>query len=825
MISKQLRQSVDCQHCGLPVPPGMLNPLREEQFCCQGCATAFQLIRDNGLESYYSMLSDFDSGERSLKDRAPSASLYADFDSQEFQKQYANRQENGVQRIQLALDGIHCAACVWLIEKLPNILPGIASTRVNLARGTVQLVWQQSQTPLSVVARKLAQLGYPPHAIRESERAKRFQGENRRQLSRIGIAAALAGNNMIISAALYLGMFSHMTSGMSWLLRVSSCVVGLASLVFPGRIFLASAFHALRTRTPHMDLPIALALLAGTLVGTWNVLRGAGEIYFDSLAVLIFLLLVGRWLQFRQQAKAADAVEMLTLLTPRCARKIDDQGNVAEVFVDSLAVGDRVEVLAGDLIPIDGTIRSGRVEIDEAILTGESHPVIRDVGDEVSAGTTNLNSRIVIEATAVGKETQLNKIAELVEQSSMDKPAIVQWANKIGAIFLVAVMLSAITAFLFWLSDGLDIATDHAIALLIVACPCALALATPLAISVALGRAAKSRIMVKGGDVFQLLQRPGVVWLDKTGTLTEGKLRVENWMGERSWLKIAGELERNSKHPMAQAIVRFLDERLDTAGIPQGSPPQNCREVVGGGMTGEVDGKTILVGNRHLLSSHGIHPEETQVKKADRWVSDGYSICWVAAGAKVVAMLALADKIREDSKSAINHLAKRGWQVGILSGDQQAIVDQVASELGIDTSMALGELRPKDKLQQMKTGTCGTVVMVGDGVNDSAALAGADVGMAVKNGAEASLAAAPVYLAKPGLGSILELMRIADSTARTMRRNLTLSLGYNLCFAGLAFAGLINPLVAAILMPVSSLSVVSMSLTAGRIRKRERKEA
>ena len=406
MIVKNLQTT--CTHCGLPVPAGLIEAGQEEQFCCHGCATAYRLIHANGLDSFYRML-DASTDRNALRRDVEKREQFDEFDEPVFRDKYVVR--NGVSQCQtsLSIDGIHCAACIWLIEKLPRILPGVIDAQVNWAKGTVRVQWDDEQARLSQIATTLDRLGYTPEPIVQSRAEQKRLRENRAHLVRIGIAAAAAGNNMLIAASLYLGMYSFMSPGTMQLLRVASCLVGLAALIWPGRVFLSGAWNAIRTRTPHMDLPIALALFVGTAAGLVNTVRGTGEIYFDSLSVLIFLLLLGRWIQFRQQNRAADAVELLHRLIPARARKLmGDQ--IVETYVDLIQPGDLLEIRPHDLLPVDAVVVNGESKLDESILTGESRPVSKNIGDNVLAGTRNCDSRLVVRATATGGETRLSGI-------------------------------------------------------------------------------------------------------------------------------------------------------------------------------------------------------------------------------------------------------------------------------------------------------------------------------------------------------------------------------------------------------------------------------
>ncbi len=830
--------TIECMHCGLPVPAGLIVNNRDQQFCCNGCSLAYELISANGLEAFYGMV-DSSGADATLQRRNGNEAQFDNFDEPGFLAKFARDTLGGVREIRLALAGIHCAACVWLVEKLPTIIRGVVSAQVNWASGTIKLRWHADQVQLSQIAIALYRLGYTPHPMRISGKSERRQLENRQHLSRIGVAAAAAGNNMIIAAALYLGMFTYMESGFVTLLRWASCLVGVASLLGPGRVFLRGAWSAIGTRTPHMDLPIALGLVAGTLNGLINTIRGSGEIYFDSLSVLISLLLVGRWIQFRQQNRAADAIELLYRLTPQRARKLV-AGKVVEVDVEDIEIGDLLEIRPGDLISSDSEVIEGRSEVDESILSGESRPVHKQVGAALSAGTKNLNSLLIARATAVGQETRISKIVELVEQASADKPQIVHWANRIGGYFVVVIIVLAVFTFGVWMQIDPRLATDHAVALLVVACPCALAMATPLAIAVTLGRMARRRIMIKSGDVIQALDRPGMIWLDKTGTLTEGEVQVVQWIGDPQWIPWVAAVERKFSHPIAWALVRYQERRPHSsterdAESSQGEFTEVTLNIksclaLANGVSADVEGRNLLIGNRRLLESAGVRGVAGQQCDLTRgplindWnaieqsaLAEQHSPCWIAVDGEVVGLVSLGDRIRSDAAQTLEVLRRRGWSLGILSGDHPEVVREVALKLGISNVQA--GVTPEEKLAIVRQSNqqFATTVMVGDGVNDSAALAAATVGIAVHNGAEASLAAAPVYLGESGLAPLVALLAASRTTCSTIRRNFAASLGYNVIGAGLAMLGWIHPLLAAILMPVSSLTVIAISLRSGRL--------
>lgn len=745
------------------------------------------------------------------------------FDSAGFAGRFSVPLGGDLRELTLAVEGIHCAACVWLIERLGRVCPGVEQSSVSFPRRTVTVRWRSGQVRLSQIARALQTLGYSPSPVTPGQDAGPATRENRRHLTRLGVAGAAAGNNMLIATALYLGLFQGMEAGHLWLLRLASCLVGLLSLLGPGRVFFQGAWAAIRTRTPHVDLPLALGLAAGGLGGVANTLAGRGEIYFDSLSMLVFLLLVGRYIQFRQQRRAADAIDLLYRMTPPFAWK-KEAGEITQVAAELLVAGDRIEVRAGETVPADGKIVAGETLIDESILTGESEAVSRVVGTSLSAGTLNLRAPVELEVTAAGDQTRLAGILKLVQSAAGDRPVVVQWADRLGGWFVVAVMAVAVVTLLCWMGAGSSRALDHMVALLVVACPCALAMSTPLALSVALGRGAKRGILIRGGDVLTRLSRPGRIWLDKTGTLTVGRMRVVEWHGDEALKGLVAAVEAHSAHPIAAAFAPAVFPLVPEAdALPAAAPvARDVQQSAEGGIAGTVGGMRLLIGRESFVCGQlgsgacaGWQAQSAGVLAA------GLSPVFVAVDGSVRAVAGVGDPVRPDAAALVGELRRQGWRVGILSGDHPAVVARLAKQLGIDGVDALGGLAPEEKVARVgRREGVETVLMVGDGVNDSPALAAADVGVAVHSGAFASLQAAPVWLARSGIGEIATLLSAGRKTVRTIRLAVLVSLAYNLLAIGLAAGGLIHPLLAAGLMPVSSLSVVALAV-AGRSFPRE----
>lgn len=809
------RCEVPCIHCGLPTVCGRDDD-PQKVFCCSGCRQAYDLIHGWGLDDYYA-IRDRAGGSANLF-AAADASRYDCFDDNQYLGASAPRAlDDGNLTCELSVSGLHCAACAWLIENVATRTAGWRLARVKLNRHTAQIVFDPRQIKLSEIARLIGRLGYSLSPL-TTEPVDRFREENRKLLTQIAVAGFCAANAMWIAIALYAGEASGVASDHRLFLRIAASVLGVATVVFPGRTFFVSAIASLRTRTPHMDLPVALGLSVGTIVGLFNAITDRGEVYFDSLAMLVFLLLIGRWIQFRQQHRASSAVDLLLRITPQHARLVGDQDSddsTRWVMVNSLTAGQVIRVNVGESFPVDGRIVEGETMVDRSLLTGESVPVEAGAEDEVTAGTVNLSRPVNVRVEAIGSESRIGKVMESVEAAMMRRTPIVQLADRIGGVFVIVVTLLAVVAFFAWLSQGIDVATANATSLLIVACPCALALATPLAIAVTLGRAAKRKILIRDGDVLQQLSGRGTVWFDKTGTLTEGRPRAELVYGTNDALRLAAAIEQDCCHPIADAIRREA-ERLELS-IPKDT---DAVTLLAGGVRGRCEGTQVDVGNQSFLSNQSIDLPSEIEDKIRECLSQQSTPVIVAVDSSAVAVLAIADPIKRDAANAIERIRESGWEVGILSGDHESIVESVARQVGIETGRAHGGLSPEQKLQRFtdskenagEAAAGATSVMIGDGANDAAALAAADVGIAVRGGAEVSLQAAPVFIASGAMSSVADLIGASRRTNRLIRTTFAVSLAYNVIAVCLAILGFINPLVAAILMPISSVSVLSLTL-------------
>ncbi len=802
-----------CGHCGLPVPRGLTD------FCCAGCRTAHDILVGAGLQGYY----DLAAGD--VRAVRASGRSYAELDDPAFFALHVERRPDGLCAVPLLLEGIHCAACVWLTERLPTTLPGVLEVRLDVGRSRADVVFDPARTPLSEIARMLDALGYPVHPFRGADREAIRRREDRALLIKIAVAGAAAGNIMLLGAALYAGMFTDMVAAETRWFRWLSMGLSIPSVAFAAQPFFRGAWGALRARAIHLDVPIALGILVGVGWGAANTIRDTGEVYFDSIAMLVFLLLVARLVQIRQQRRSASAAELLVALTPGVARRLDGEPGgvptVREVPIAALRVGDRLEVRAGDTLPVDGVVVEGKSALDLGLLTGESRPEAVAPGDAVAAGTLNLGARLVLRATATGEDTRIGRIARAVEDQSRRRAPIVRFADKVASRFVVAAIAVAALTVAVWAPFDLQHGIENAMALLIVTCPCALGLATPMTFAFAIGRAARRGVLIKGGDALERLARPGLAFLDKTGTLTEGSTRLVAWRGEPAARPLALALERHSAHPLARALVAGLEAE----GLALVPDADDVHETTGGGIEGTVGGRRVVVGSPRFVAARAAGAEAV-TPHIDELAGRGVSPVVIAVDGVAVAVAGLTDPIRADARATIDRLRAAGWQLAVLSGDDPRVVDRVARELGLDPARCQGGVTPEGKLAAVEAAAArGPVVMVGDGVNDAAALAAATCGIAVHGGAEVATSVADVVITarggNHGLAPVAEVIEGARHTLRVVHRNFAISLCYNLVGATLAVTGLIHPLIGALMMPVSSLSVVSSAAWSPAFRARD----
>jgi Cu2+-exporting ATPase len=814
-----------CAHCGLAVPASLVREGEKEQFCCSGCRQVYTLVREWGFDQYYRLV---DQHEGALEPARVTGRSFEDFDDQRLQDEATEQVGADRCRTRLYLEGVHCAACVWLVERLPAALPGVDEIRLNIGSAVAEVTWRPGTTRLSAIGRALDRLGYTPHVHRASRVQEARRIEDRAALARLGVATACAMNLMFLHGALYAGDYSGMASPYETFFRWLSLAVAIPVIAYSARPFYQTAFAGLRARIVHIDLPVAIALTVAFAASAWNTIRGSGPLWFDSLAMLVAALLGARQVQRGAQRAAlerADSLRGVAFL--EFARRLTGKGPepaAVEVPLAALAPGDRVEVRSGELVPVDGVVLSGQSSLDNAVLTGETTPLPVREGDAVNAGATNLGARLVVRVEAAGEKTRVGALLAVVQEALSRKPALIRTTDLMARRFVQGLLAVAAVTGVAWLHRGPDVALERVVALLVVACPCALGLSVPLAVSVALMRAARSGIFIKNPDALDRLRRVGTVLLDKTGTLTEGRAAVARWHGEDIVLQFARALEAESSHVVADAFRTSFGRAMRVV-----RTVEDVVDVPGRGIAGRLDGHDVRVGNRAHVEAEGATVPDDLGAVAATMVADGLSPVFVSLDGRVAGVAGIGDALRPDARGTVSALRARGVRVRILSGDHPSVVARVGAQLGLPPEDALGGLAPEAKRDLVaalvaEPERAGAVVMAGDGVNDAAALALADVGIAVHGGMGATIVAADVVLTREGVTPLIELLEGARRLRAVIRRNLAFSLFYNTGASALALAGVVGPLLAAVLMPVSSLTVVlSSALTrtfAGASRRR-----
>ena len=850
---------MSCAHCGLPVAAAQVRAGAELQFCCAGCRQVYVLLSDAGLAEYYDFRTRLGATGSSVD--IPDGK-FQEFDTAGFRELYCTSLPDGSQRTEVSLEGVHCAACVWLVERLPRLEPSVRSARLNLSRASLELEWYPTSpeesapargAPLSQIARTLAQLGYKARPLRGLRAQERHRALLRGLIIRMGIAGAAAGNVMLMAFALYSGAGSEVlgtaagTPGVGRLFHWASLLVSIPALL-AGSLFFRGALAAVRTRTPHMDLPICIGITAGFSWGVWGVLTGSGEIYFDSITSLIFLLLVGRYLQARHQLHTSEAAELIHAVTPAEAARVRASavarvacdggaalpnealtsflGELESVPVDALAAADWVYVRSGEVCPVDGSVLCGVSTVDRSLLSGESVPQLVEPFAAVEAGALNLGAPLLVLVHEAGARTRVARLMKEVERALSQRTPVVLTADRWAGVFTILVIGLAVVTFLAHLPSGVEPALEIALALLIVACPCALGLATPLALSAGVGRAARSRKLIFSPESLEELARPATILLDKTGTLTEGRLCVVDRVGDDSFDPLVCVMESDAHHPAGQALRAHLIEAGAGARTQTWRGRTPPAEVLGFGLRWDLDvGVALLGSERFVLCEASIEPDlQHQVSQREAT----WSPIYFALDGRVRCVYFLADRVRPDARESLRVLRSLGHELLLISGDNDKTVAAVARELSSESPDLFREVRgdqtPENKLMLVRElrAKGQRVVMVGDGVNDSGALAAASVGIAVSGAAEVSRLSADIFLARPYVSELSDLCVGARRVLRTIRRGILFSLGYNLVGVGLASLGFLGPLGAAILMPLSSLTVVTHAYRSRTFRLAEK---
>jgi len=813
----------ECIHCGLPIPDDRKRD--RNPFCCTGCQSVHAILHESGLDETYYRLRDA-SGKQSMRKPATTGhqrGLLDELDSDVFLENHSTRLDGGTYRTNLYLDGVHCAACVWLVERLPEELEGVSNAHLNLPRARLTVDWNPETQDLSGIASWLASFGYAVQPRVDGEEAPESR-EERRLMIRMGVAWALAGNIMLLAFALYSGLGEE-NPNLFHAARALSLLLAIPAVLYGGSVFFTKAWHSIRLswklrtiRHLHMDTPISIGILTGFGASLHATITGTGDVWFDSVAVLIAALLSARWLQLRARRMAGDSTERLLALLPTLARRSDGKS----VRADDLEPGDHILVRAGELIPVDGRVKEGSSLVNSSILTGESVPLRISPGGQVHAGTTNETGTLVIEVESAGHATRIGRLLSLVSNPDSDSPRILSLADRIGGLFTITVLGVAVLATVVWSLINPDETVMHIVAFLVITCPCALGMATPLALAVGTGRAARRGIFVKSESVVDGLNHVDTVILDKTGTVTEGIMSVTALSGDKSLLPLAAAIEQESNHPIARAIVR----QVGNDSLPVAT---DVTHHAGNGVSGWISvpgqqAREIRIGRAGWIFESFQPPVDVrqELENAIAEVTERGDTVVLAGVEGHFLMLTLTDPIRSSSASLIQSLQQRSIRVILCSEDDTRTTRNVAAALSIAPEDALGRFAPEDKqaLVEDLQSRGRFVAMVGDGVNDTAALKAADVGIAVASASTASRVAADAYTTRPGLEAVVELIEESRGVLSVIRRNLGFSLFYNIAGGAAALAGIVTPLFAAVAMPISSFIVVLSSIRQGTFKER-----
>jgi len=801
-----------CYHCGLPVNDKnrvqKIIQKKEQSFCCHGCSTVCEMIYDSGLEGFYQRTPD---GQLLAPPPEPpqESKLY---DIDEIQSEFVHEMGD-IRDIHLIVEGIHCSACVWLIERSLSKIPGILDIKVNLANKRLFIRWNNTQIKVSKIIEHLGNIGYAATPFNPETAEGAIQKQNRSLLLRMAFAAFTMMNLLWISIALYSGADAgEFKSLFHWV----GFALATPTLLYSGWPFLKGAYTGIRHLNLTMDAPIAIGAVTTYSYSVFVTLSNSsvGEVYYDTVVNFIFVILVGRFLEAKSKRHAVAATQRLMDLQPRVANVIRDN-ETHIVPIRAIQRNETILVKPGDKIPVDGIVISGTSSIDESLLSGESAPVKKITGDTLSAGTVNLNNTLTVRVTATLRNTSLGKIISLVEEAQASKAPIQCIADQIVPWFVAITLSLATFTFIFWFNDGIEIALLASTSVLIITCPCAFGLATPMSIAVASGLAARNGLLIKNGAVLEYLSGINHFVFDKTGTLTEGKMRVKEVISNTDssdiLLKVS-HIESLSEHSIAKAIVLEAKENhhsIDTTKV------SNFINSPGYGVTGILNNEAIFVGNTKWLEKNNIQLNSNFIKQAHILETNGISCIQVGINNLHIGFIAIADKLRADAKSLIDNLRKSGIEITILSGDKKAVAESIANELG--GMNVIAEVLPgeKDKVIQDLQAQGQQVAMIGDGINDAPALIRSDVGIAIGSGTDVSMESADIVLLSTELDKIRLASALSRRTLRTIRQNIAMSIIYNIIMVPLAMMTFVTPLFAAIAMPISSLAVIG---NAARIR-------
>lgn len=797
---------VKCDHCHLSFEDEVMIKEKDLNFCCKGCQGVYHLLKDDGLDSFYDKL-----GNKSI---APPLQISNDdlekFDTENFAKNYIKTDENGFNEVDLIIEGIHCAACVWLNEKILFDTPGIIEANINFTTNKAKITWDSDKLKLSDIILRIRSIGYNAFAYDSSIADIKATKAKRDYFVKMMVAVIASMNIMMLGVAKYTGFFTGMSEEVKWMVHLGEFLLSTPVLFYSGWIFFKGAYYGLKNRILNMDFLVATGA-SFTYIYSLFILFGAkGESYFDSVAMIITFVLVGKYLEVIGKKSAIDTLDKIKSSLPLEATVIEN-GVEKIVSLNEIKLGDIVKIKAGDKVPVDGKLLSGNANFDESSLTGESIPVFKKINDMIYSGTICTDSVVEFEVTKDFKNSTFSSIVTLLEESLNSKPKIQTKANEISKGFTLVILGLAILTFVVWYFFGIDLGFDYegtnhfeksfivAISVIVIACPCALALATPIASLIGISELAKKGLLFKEAKYIETIAQTDIVVFDKTGTLTNGDLDVvKAEIFDETKIDIIYSLVCSSTHPVSKSIKKYLENNYLVRKIKL----DDIKNIEAMGLEANLDGLKIIGGNIDLLKKNNIHEVEYEA----------FTCFNFAIEDKIIAIFELEDEVKDSAVDLIKFLRNKNIKTIMLTGDNEVVAKKVSSHLGMDE--VYFKQTPQSKAQFIKDlkQSNQTVVMVGDGLNDAVALSNADVSIAMGTSADVSLQVSDIVLLNSSLKSLQNAFEISSKTYKFIKQNLGISLVYNMITIPFAMFGFVIPLVAALSMSLSSLLVVFNSL-------------
>lgn len=793
-----------CFHCGEPIPNGfslfVAIDEKEQPMCCVGCHAVATTIVENQLTDYYRYRTEnAPKGVELVPEQLKKQAL---LDEESLQSEFTYHEGDYKEAI-LTVEGISCAACAWLIEMQINKLNGVVSINVNATTQRASVKWIDAKIKLSEILIAIEKVGYHALPFKASDVEEANQKQSKTFIKRLGVSGILMMQVMMIAVGLYFGAFTYMSETINVYLRWTSMLLTLPIVTYGAFPFYTGAVRAIKARRLSMDVPVSIAIILASLASCWATIMQTGEVYFESVSMFTFLLLIGKFLEFRARNRAAEVSANLLKLMPLTATKINDNGQEEFVVARKLEAKDIVIIKPGETIPADGVITQGDSPINEAMLSGEQLPVSKSVGDNVFAGTVNGDGNLLVEVKNAGSSSFLSQLIRVSETSQAHKPKIAELSDKIAQYFVALILITSVLTALYWHQHLPHEAFWITLSVLVATCPCALSLATPTALTCGTTRLNRAGIMVKSGHVIETLPEINTFAFDKTGTLTTGEFIIDDvevlsdTLDKDLALAYAAALESHSEHPLSKAFTCFRDYKI------------NCTNIVvspGKGITGNINQQEVKIGSAKWLVAHDKLPLFAKYP------------CVLTIDGEIAALYSLSDHIRDDAVQLLTELKSHHIHTAMLSGDNEAGCVKVQNQLKLDEMHSqLSAEEKMNRIQQMQKTS--KVAMVGDGINDAPVFGAAHVSIAMGSGTDIAKNGADVILLNNHLNTILLLRNVAKKTQRIVWQNYGWAFGYNAIVLPLAVCGYITPYMAVIGMSLSSILVISNSLRLLKIKK------